>query len=192
MKIRAMLLSATLALAGCQTTEKPAVKSALPPVAADPAPVGASELDPNNIEKVRVGESLKAYPSGRYVDPNNPGVMHEAHTIYRRESGPNWNMNPNAPTVVPLGPVLAVADAAKTPNPLPAELEQKIAEQNQLMATLIEQNEGLASELGKLSKEIVELRGKPTSGNGETKKGSSGFLVAGEGCLGRGWRWTIR
>ncbi|MEO6994866.1 MAG: hypothetical protein ABI273_14760 [Lacunisphaera sp.] len=119
---------------------------------------------------MRVSESLKAYPVGRYVDPNDPGVMHEAHTIYRREAGANWNLNPNAPTVVPLGPVLAVADPAKTPNPLPAELEQKIAEQNQLMATLIEQNEALAAELAKLNQQIVELQQKQSSLAPEDKK----------------------
>jgi hypothetical protein len=159
-----------LAFAGCQTTEKSAHKSAPPSLEPSPAPLTASELDPNNAEKVRVNESLKAYPTGRYVDPDDPNVMHEAHLIYRRETGANWNLNPNAPTVVPLGPVLAVADAAKTPNPLPAELEKKIAEQNQLMATLIEQNEALATELAKLNKEIVELRGKQSSFNTEAKK----------------------
>jgi hypothetical protein len=88
--------------------------------------------------------------------------MHEAHTVYRREAGANWNLNPNAPTVVPLGPVLAVADPAKTPGLLPAELEQKIAEQNQLMASLIEQNEALSGQLAKLTKDVAEMRAKQT------------------------------
>ena len=79
----------------------------------------------------------------------------------RRVSWSQLVTMPNAPTVVPLGPVLAVADPAKTPNPLPAELEQKMAEQNQLVASLIEQNEGLGKELSKLGKEIAELRQKP-------------------------------
>ena len=85
-------------------------------------------------DKIRVGETLKSYPIGRYVDQNDPNVMHEAHVVYRKEAGTSWNLNPNAPTVVPLGPVLAVADPAKTPSPLPAELEQRMAEQNQLVA----------------------------------------------------------
>ena len=76
--------------------------------------------------------------------------MHEAHVVYRKEAGASWNLNPNAPTVVPLGPLLAVADPAKTPAPLPAELEQKMAEQkNQLsLASLVEQNEALAKRIG--------------------------------------------
>jgi hypothetical protein len=125
-----------------------------------PVPVAGTDLDPHNVEKVRVGETLKAYPVGRFVDPNDPNVMHESHVVYRKEAGAGWNLSPNAPTVVPLGPVLAVADPATQPNPLPAELEQKVAEQNQLMASLIEQNEALAAELGKLGKELAEMRRK--------------------------------
>jgi hypothetical protein len=86
--------------------------------------------------------------------------MHEAHVVYLKEAGASWNLNPNAPTVVPLGPVLAVADPAKTPAPLPAELEQKMAEQNQLVSSLIEQNEALTKELAKLGQQIAELRQK--------------------------------
>ena len=157
----AMLLGALLAFAGCQLPPKTVVTVASPPLEPAAAPFTTAELDPRKIENVRVGETLKAYPTGRYVDPNDPNVMHEAHTIYRREAGPNWNLNPNAPTVVPLGPVLAIADPAKMPHPLPAELEQKIGEQNRLMAALIEQNEALAAELAKLNRDMAELRAKP-------------------------------
>ena len=97
--------------------------------------MSGTDLDQTNTEKVRVGETLKSYPVGRYVDSTDTNVMHEAHVVYRTEAGASWNLNPNAPTVVPLGPVLAVADQAKTPGPLPAELEQKMAEQNGLLVT---------------------------------------------------------
>ena len=167
MKIKLLLLMPALALAGCETLTKQVAKAPPPPaIEPAPAPVAGTDLDQNNTEKVRVSESLKAYPVGRLVDPNEPNVMHEAHTVYRREAGSNWNLNPNARTVVPLGPVLAVADPAKTPNPLPAELEQKIAEQNQLMASLIEQNEALSAQLAKLSKDMAEIRAKQSNPEG--------------------------
>ncbi len=154
-----ILLALAFALAGCETPGKTSGKPP-PPLVIPPAPVAGTQLDQKNMENVRVGESLKAYPVGRLVDPNNPNLMDEAHTIYRRESGPSWNLNPNAPTVVPLGPVLAVADPAKVPNPLSAELEQKIAEQNQLMSSLIEQNEALAAQIKKLTKDLADVRAK--------------------------------
>ena len=153
------VIAATALASGCSTVEKTAV-AASPPSATKPvpAPVAGTQVDQRNVEQVRHGEALKAYPVNRYVDPNNPDVMHEGHVVYRREQSPAWNLNPNAPTVVPLGPTLAVADGARQPNPLPAELEQKIAEQNQLMASLIEQNESLSKELARLNKEIGDLR----------------------------------
>ena len=170
MRTEPLLFAAVLALAGCASTPKPAAKIPLPSEP-PPAPVATTELDPRNLDRVRTGEALKAYPVGRYIDPGDPDVMHEAHTIYRRESAAAWNLNPNAPTVVPLGPVLAVADPLRTPDPLPAELEQKIGEQNKLMAALIGQNEALAAELAKLNRDIAELRGKlPVPSATEEKK----------------------
>lgn len=145
-------------LAGCETLPKTTPSVTATPLAL--APVSGTELDQNNTEKVRVGESLKAYPLGRVIDPVDPNVMHEAHVAYRREAEASWNLEPNAPTVVPLGPVLAVADPAQHPGSLAAELEHKIAEQNQLMASLIEQNEALATQLARLSKEIGEIQAK--------------------------------
>ncbi len=146
-------------VSGCDTVPR---KAAMPPAPLQPlpvaAPVSGTDLDQTNVEKVRVSETLKSYPVGRYVDPSDPSVMHEAHVVYRKEAGASWNLNPNAPTVVPLGPVLAVADPAKTPGPLPQELEQKMAEQNQLVATLIEQNEALTKELTRLGQQMAELR----------------------------------
>lgn len=155
-----MILLPLALLAGCNVEP---VSPAPKPIAVPPplAPVSGTDLDTKNTEKVRVAETMKAYPISRYVDPNDPNVMHESHVIYRKEADSSWNLLPNAPTVIPLGPVLAVADPAKEPNPLPAELEQKVAAQNQLMASLVEQNEALASELTKLNKEIAEIRQKP-------------------------------
>lgn len=146
--------------AGCATKPRPVVTAAPPP-----EPVSGTDLDQTNVEKVRSAETLKAYPIGRYVDPRDPNLMHESHVVYRKEVGAAWNLAPNAPTVVPLGPALAVSDGATQPNPLPAELEQKVAEQNQLMAALIEQNEALAAELAKLGRELADLRGRAAAGS---------------------------
>lgn len=158
-----VVCAAGLLCAGCESTQRRTAVTTAPPPEPPVAPVSGTDLDQANTEKVRVGESLKSYPVGRYVDPIDASVMHEAHVVYRKEAGASWNLNPNAPTVVPLGPVLAVADPAKTPTPLPAELEQKMAEQNQLVASLIEQNEALAKELAKLNQEVAALRQQPTA-----------------------------
>lgn len=160
MNPRAALIYTALALTGgCASTETKTATAERPgPAPGQLAPVAGTQLDQANVAQVRHSDALKAYPVNRYVDPNDPQVMHEGHVIYRREQAAGWNLAPNAPTVVPLGPTLAVADGAKQPHPLPAELEQKMAEQNQLMATLIEQNESLTKELTRLNQEIVEMR----------------------------------
>lgn len=169
MKIELLIVGMAVVLcAGCTTlqTRPETVASSPPPATIEPAvaPVSGTDLDQTNVENVRVGESLKSYPVGRYVDPNDPNVMHEAHVVYRKEAGASWNLNPNAPTAVPLGPVIAVADPAKTPDPLPEELEQKMAEQNQLVASLIEQNDALVQQLGKLGRELAEVRRQQEDG----------------------------
>jgi hypothetical protein len=165
-----MLATAVLFGTGCETLQrKPAIPSA-PPSPPAVAPVSGTDLDQSNVENVRVGETMKSYPVGRYMDPQDPNVMHEAHVVYRKEAGSSWNLNPNAPTIVPLGPVLAVADPARAPSPLPAELEQKMAEQNQLVASLIEQNEALTKELAKLGQQIDDLRQKQASAKGTEKQ----------------------
>lgn len=162
-RILALFVAALLA-GGCASVEKKAVVNAPAP---PPPAVGATPSVPveqKAAENVRHAEALKAYPVNRYVDPNDPNVMHEGHVIYRREVGSGWNLTPTAPTVVQLGPGLTVAgDGAKQSNPLPAELEQRIAEQNQLMASLIEQNESLAKELARLNREVATIRQKEGS-----------------------------
>ncbi len=171
-RINLVLLLIVAALwSGCGSfAGKPNAVATAPLAAAPMPPVTGTQLDLFNVDKVRVGETLKSYPVGRYIDANDANVMHEAHVIYRKEAGAAWNTNPNAPTVVPLGPVLAVADPAKTPNPLPPELEQKMAEQNQLMASLIEQNEALAKQLGRMNSEIAEMRQKQSASPTERTK----------------------
>jgi len=46
---------------------------------------------------------VKAYPVGRYTDPNFSNEMHERHTLYRREQTADWNYRPSQPQTLPLG-----------------------------------------------------------------------------------------
>jgi hypothetical protein len=147
MKIPHALL--LMLLAACSATQTPPV--------ATPVSSGIT-LPSDEVESVRYAEQLKAYPVGRYPDPHNPYVMHEGHTVYRAEATPRWNLNPNAPTAVPLGPTVAVADPAKQTAALTGELEQKIERQNQLLAATYEQNERLSQELQKLQDEQAKAR----------------------------------
>ena len=57
-----------------------------------PPAVSGTTLATEDMESVRYGENLKAYSIGRYVDPNDGLVMHEAHTVYRVETTAKWNL----------------------------------------------------------------------------------------------------
>ena len=129
-----------LLLVGCASSNPPTVN-----VGAGPLPQKHDVPDPASV---RTPEQLKAYPVGRYEDPNDPDVMHEGHTVYRAETSPDWNTDPNAPTSLPLGPgEMATADPSQQHTALTAELEQRLKQEDQLLQTTYEQNERLAQEI---------------------------------------------
>ena len=63
-----------------------ACASKKPVIVQMPPAVSGTILETEDMESVRYGENLKAYSIGRYVDPNDGLVMHEAHTVYRVET----------------------------------------------------------------------------------------------------------
>jgi hypothetical protein len=144
-------LFTTLLLVGCASSNPPNLN-----VGAGPLPQKHKVSDPASV---RTPEQLKAYPVGRYEDPNASDVMHEGHTVYRAESSPDWNTDPNEPTSLPLGPgEMATADPAQEHTALTAELEQRLKQEDQLLQTTYEQNERLAQEIKALQEETPRLR----------------------------------
>jgi hypothetical protein len=101
------------------------------------------------MRKVRTPETMKAYPVGRYTDPNFPEQMHERHTIYRREQSAHWNYRPSQPYTLPLGPLVT------TSNPSPSyfaktNAEQINAQQKAYAESLLEQNIALKKRIDAL------------------------------------------
>ena len=149
MKIHYLLPA--LLLVGCASCNPP-----VNTVAPEPLPQTHTVCDTSSV---RTPEKLKAYPVGRYEDPNDPDVMHEAHTVYRAETSPEWNTDPNAETSLPLGPgELAVADPSQQHTELTAELEQRLKQEEQLLQTTYEQNERLAQEIKALGDQVPHVR----------------------------------
>ena len=133
MKIR--YLFPALLLVGCASSNPPTVN-----VSGAPLPQKHEVPDPASV---RAPEKLKAYPVGRYEDPNDPDVMHEGHTIYRAETSPEWNTDPNEPTSLPLGPgEMATANPSQQHTALTAELEQRLKQEDQLLQTTYEKTKG--------------------------------------------------
>jgi len=129
-----------LLLVGCASSNPPTLN-----VGAGPLP---QKHNVSDSASVRTPDQVKAYPVGRYEDPNDPDIMHEGHTVYRDESSPDWNTDPNEPTSLPLGPgEMATADPAQEHTALTAELEQRLKQEDQLLTSTYEQNERLAQEI---------------------------------------------
>lgn len=102
-----------------------------------PAAVAGSNIPEEDLDRVRYGEDLKAYTIGRYVDPNNSGIMYEKNVLYRVEESPQWNLRPNTEIRPPVG---------KSPRESPAlqklfdtELKNEIDSQRRFSENLLAQ-----------------------------------------------------
>ncbi len=49
---------------------------------------------------------VKAYTLGRYVDPADETLMHEAHVVYRREQDPGWRLAAHPSRQILIGPTI--------------------------------------------------------------------------------------
>jgi hypothetical protein len=114
-------------------------------------PVPGTTLPGDDIESVRYSENIKAYNVGRYVDPNNGLVMHERHVVYRVETTPKWNLHPNAPATIALGPAVQIIDPARKDGPTTAEVIAEVNRQKAATQTVIDQGKRLNDTLMHIS-----------------------------------------
>ena len=147
----ALLLPLPLLLAACAT--KP-VRS----VEISPRTVPGTTLPGEGIESVRYAESIKTYPMGRYVDPNNARIMHEGHRIYRVETTAKWNLHPNEPVVVPLGPVAHVRDSARATAPVGDELVAQMNQQKEATKAILQGGQAVSQKLGELAGKLQQTQ----------------------------------
>ena len=116
-----------------------------------PAEVPGTTIAAEDMPEIRTPETVKAYPVGRYTDPNFPEEMHERHTLYRREQSADWNYHPSRPQALPLGPVTAVS----SPSPsyyAKTNAEQINAQQKAYAEALLEQNRAMKERIDALQK----------------------------------------
>jgi hypothetical protein len=156
MKSRHVIILLSL-FAGCATKKE--VRPA--------RPVEVPSTTVADMPEIRTPETVKAYPVGRYTDPNFPDEMHERHTLYRREQSAGWNYHPSRPQALPLGPVVAVSNPspsyyAKT-NTGQINAQQKayaeaLAEQNRAMKERIDALQKSESTIQSLQSEVERLK----------------------------------
>jgi hypothetical protein len=135
-----------------------ACASKKPVVVKMPPAVSGMALTTADAESVRYSENLKAYPIGRYVDPNDGLVMHEAHTIYRVETTAKWNLHPDvypyAPCNLPGGPVVGIIDPAHRDSPITPEVVAETDRQKADTQALIAQGHRMNQVLDQLAKAL--------------------------------------
>ena len=122
------------------------------------AAASGATVSPNDEPEVETPETVKAYPVGRYSDPDAPDEMHERHTLYRREATADWNYQPNAPYALPLGPITANS------NPSPSYFvktddEQRNAQQRAYAEALQEENRAMKKRLESLQQDAGKVPG---------------------------------
>lgn len=164
--MKSLPLFIALFVASCASKTPPVVK-------VGPSP--GRHLSRSEAGAVRFREKIKAYPLGRYADPNHRGVMHEAHTIYRVETTPKWNLAGRGQTTAPTTPASALGEKLSR-NELLVELNRQreatkaVMQSGQTVSskladlatslqknqqTLAEQNTGIRNEL-KATRERLE------------------------------------
>ena len=147
----ALLISFPLLLAACATKPTRVVDMGS-------RAVPGTTLPSEGVESVRYTENLKAYPLGRYVDPNNSRIMHEGHSIYRVESTAKWNLHPNEPVAVPLGPTVHVRDSARQTSSVGDELVAELNRQKEATKAVIQGGQVVSQKLGELAGSLQQTQ----------------------------------
>jgi small-conductance mechanosensitive channel len=77
--------------------------------------------------------------------------MHERHVLYRVETTAKWNLHPNAPATVALGPAVEIIDPAHQNGPTTAEVIAEVNRQKAATQTIIDQGKRLNNTLTQVS-----------------------------------------
>ncbi|HWC58709.1 MAG TPA: hypothetical protein VHC44_03375 [Verrucomicrobiae bacterium] len=107
---------------------------------------------------MRYAENIRAYSLGRYVDPNDPLIMHDGHSIYRVETTAKWNLHQASPVSISSGPVTRIQDTAKTSIVLRDELAAELNRQKEATKTIIQSGQTVTQKLGELSTAVQQTR----------------------------------
>lgn len=102
-------------------------------------------LNRSESGSVRSPEKIKAYPLGRYADPNQRGVMHEAHTIYRVETTPKWNLAGKGRTTPPVPTNAAHGELSRN------ELLVELNRQREATKAVMQSGDSVSTKLGDLA-----------------------------------------
>ena len=136
-------------LSAC-STEKPATVSVRPM----PSTVVAGE----SVSALRYPEAVRAYHVGRYVEPNNPLVMHEDHPVYRIESMAAWNLHPGSGPQLQAVKPAPMTNSAYLPAPWNDSVVAEINQQKQVTRTVTQEAQRLSATLQALNQAVTNTQ----------------------------------
>lgn len=150
---RMLQFVAVALLAGCAT--KPLQK----PLS------GPTDIPIESAANIRRGETVKAYPINRYVDPADRKMMHERHVVYRVEEDADWRTTSNATQQVLVGNTFTASRMERQPDTLRQEGPGIASQQralNQRMGGLetavVTSSRSLASQNEALARDNADIR----------------------------------
>lgn len=136
-------------------------------------------------DDVREPSHVHTYVVNDYIDPNNPRILHQGHSVDVVEQDEKWNLNSGEISEGNYGPVATANDPNAAPNPYSAEFETELAQQrdqyrqlaalgtqmNEEMSRLqdmaqkeadaVSENASIRNRLEELQHEIDELKPQP-------------------------------
>lgn len=140
-----LIVSLSLFLTGCQTSQNELCWSPKVPEHLLPCPVG--EIPIKNEAHVLLPATVKAYAINRYVDPADPRIMHERHVLYRMEEDPHWKLAVNSKRQVLIGNIYSDSKLNYNPALMNKELALELQRQRLINAGLTSQS-GMLIETG--------------------------------------------
>jgi hypothetical protein len=138
-----------LLVTGCSTHRLGTVTVAPRPAATNPD---------NLTARVRYPEIVKDYHVARYIDPNQPLLLHEAHTVYRVEGLASWNLHSASGDLVVPRSLVAPTNAAFVQSPINDAVIAQFNQQHAITRTMIQQAEALNGSLNDFASALSGTR----------------------------------
>jgi hypothetical protein len=114
-------------------------------------------LTPEQRSNVWLPDQVAPYSLGRYLDPRDPNVLHEAHIFYRREQTSRPNFTPPAALVLPpAGSASASNSTALLRDALTAELNEQSA-RSKVLVSQVQSVEQLLRDLSSRTQSLQEI-----------------------------------
>lgn len=146
--MKALFLFLSLILVGCASKPTPVIKVVYRDT---PTPrIGG--------DGVRVAETLKAYPVGRYIDPHNRRMMHEGHTVYRVETTPRWNLQPPRKNADSSGSATKTPSRSGASLAMTDELVMEVNQQRRATQAVIESGKAVSEKLAILTEALEKAK----------------------------------